>query len=445
MNQGSWPDAVTFDPGSGAAARVWEDTLATAVDRPPVLLLISGQVAQDSSWSASVAIELADTLAAHRACILADLHFDKPELHGLVATADAEGVADAILFGASLDRVTLASDQHRFELIPAAGPVADTAALLRDSAWVRLIDEARRRGSALLLYAPWQAPGMEGLVSRVDGAIMLGGQTDARLASRYLPAALPVLAVLSPPLPRPVSPAARAIPAPAARPVVPSQQTSSRRWLRVALPVMLLMGAGGGIAAVLFQQGSEPEDIVAPPVEAPAETTTPGAPAGTPLPFAVAIEAHQDLPTASRRVEMLRSAEPEMGFFLAPVLVDSVVYHRVLAGPTPDSGSAAVLMQQLITRGHKTGGSEWDIRNAPMAFEVGVFDTREDAQARVDHLAGDTIPAYVLEVPYSSGADRYHVYAGAYAGPAEADVLRQVLAGAGMPANLVQRIGRPAS
>jgi hypothetical protein len=134
-----------------------------------------------------------------------------------------------------------------------------------------------------------------------------------------------------------------------------------------------------------------------------------------------------------------------MGFFLAPVLVDSVLYYRVLAGPVADSTAAAGLMARLIALGHKTGGSEWDIRNAPLAFDVGAFDTPESAEARADELAALNIPAYVLAVPYSSGQERYHVYSGAYAGPAEADVMRQVLADAGVSANLVQRIGRSTS
>jgi hypothetical protein len=56
-------------------------------------------------------------------------------------------------------------------------------------------------------------------------------------------------------------------------------------------------------------------------------------------------------------------------------------------------------MARLITMGHKTGGSDWDIRNAPLAFEVGAFDTPESAQARADELAALGIPAYVLPVP----------------------------------------------
>ena len=48
-----------------------------------------------------------------------------------VAARDAEGIADAVLFGASLDHVSLASTDHAFELIPTGGPVADPEAVQR--------------------------------------------------------------------------------------------------------------------------------------------------------------------------------------------------------------------------------------------------------------------------------------------------------------------------
>ena len=444
MNLGSWPNAVSFDPESGAAARIWEDALATAVGPAPTLLLVSGEAARYSGWSGRSAIALADTLALRLPVILADLHFDQPELSGLIAAKDAEGMADAILFGASLDRIALASEDHRFEVVAAGGPVADPEALLRDPAWGRLIDAAKRRGVALLLYVPWRARGVEGLVPRVDGAVMLGGNTDARLAAGYLPPALTMHGVLAPVTPRTALPAASA-PAAEALPTPAAVRAPAHRWLRVALPLVLLIGAAGA-AAVLLQRDPESEAVPPPPSAPPSAVPAPGGtPTGAPLPFAVAIEAHQQLRTAAQRVDTLRASEPTMGFFLAPVLVDSVLYYRVLAGPVADSAAAAGLMARLIALGHKTGGSEWDIRNAPLAFDIGSFDTAESAEARADELAALDIPAYVLAVPYSSGQDRYHVYTGAYAGPAEADVMRQVLAAAGVSANLVQRIGRSTS
>lgn len=447
MTHGPWPDAVAFEP-EGGAGRIWQETLATPGRRVRSLLLISGEAARYSGWSARAAIALADALADRHPVILADLHFEQPELDGLIGVRDAEGVADAILFGASLDHVVLSSKDHRFELVPAGGPVPDPEAIYRHDAWARIREEAERRAATLVLYAPWRARGIEGLVPWIDMAVMLGGNTDTRLAAGYLPHDLPVRAVLSPGTPRsgttPPTAATVAQKQAADAPVTGTAPGSRRRWV----VLLLLALAAVAIGAWAFLLRGPDADTVATPAASPAPTaaaaapSASGDPAGIALPFAITIEAHPDLADAQQRVAALRSAAPTAGFFVAPLLWDSVLYHRVMAGPVADSVEAVVLMDSLIAAGHKTGGSPWDVRNAPLAFDLGAFDTAEAADARIAELAALQIPAYALEVPYSGGGSRFHVYSGAFAGPAEADVMRQVLEAAAIPANLVQRIGR---
>lgn len=449
MTHGTWPNAVSFDP-EGGATRIWEEALATPGERIRSVLVISGEAARYSGWSARAVIALSNALAAKRPVILADLHFEQPELDGLVAARDAEGIADAVLFGASLDHVSLASTDHAFELIPTGGPVADPEAVYRSPAWSRLLDEVDRRDATLVLYVPWRARGMEALVGVVDMAVVLGGNTDTRLAQGYLPHDLPVRAVLSPGTPRSGGPpptatgaaAPVAAPEPAAA-VAPSAPARSRSRFRWVAPLLVLVVAAGAAAVAWLGRDPPAEPVEsAPPPAAAAAPVPNGEPAGVELPFAVTIEAHPELATAQQRVLALRSAEPASGFFVAPLLWDSVLYHRVMAGPVADSAEAIGLMDRLIAAGHKTGGSQWDVRNAPLAYDLGTYDTHEAADARVAELSDAQIPAYVLEVPYSTGGTRYHVYCGAWGSAAEADVMRPVLEAAGIPATLVQRIGR---
>lgn len=183
------------------------------------------------------------------------------------------------------------------------------------------------------------------------------------------------------------------------------------------------------------------------PQESPVQGTVPlaGEPAGEPLPYSVAIEAHQDLPTAVRRVASLERADTASGFYIAPILVDSALYYRVMAGPVGDSADAASVMQRLIARGLKTGGTEWDIRATPYAFLLGEYELREQAEQRAEQIHTLNIPAYVIEVPYTNGPPRYYLYAGAYSGAAEAEVMRQLLRNAGLATNLVERTGRSSS
>jgi hypothetical protein len=73
---------------------------------------------------------------------------------------------------------------------------------------------------------------------------------------------------------------------------------------------------------------------------------------------------------------------------------------------------------------------------------MGRYDTREEAVRETTTLKARGIPSYVVEVPYTQGPPRFHVYAGAYSGPTEASVMRNVLRNAGIMDTLVLRVGR---
>lgn len=444
MTHGTWPNAVSFDP-EGGAARIWEETLATPGEPVHSMLLISGEAARYSGWSARAVIALADELAIRQPVLLVDLHFDQPELDGLAGGRAGGGVADAILFGASLSHVAVRPESQRFELVPTGGPVPDVEAVFRNDAWHRLIEEANRRGAALLLYAPWRARGIEGLVGVVQRAVMLGGNTDTRLAHGYLPHDLPVTSVLAPSVPR-GTPAPRAAPAtPAPGAVSASQATADEpaaaahgrsRWL---IPLLVLAAVATAVVLLLVTRptGAPPDASASTAAAAP-----PPEPAGVPVPFAVSIEVHGELGAAQERAAALQLAEPGTGFFVAPVLGDSAVTWRVMAGPLPDSATADARMQALLAGGHMGPATDWDVRHVPYTFLVGTFDTAPAAAARIGELNALGVPAYALAVPYSGGGIRHHVYSGAWAGPAEADGMRPILQAAGIEATLVQRIGR---
>jgi hypothetical protein len=63
----------------------------------------------------------------------------------------------------------------------------------------------------------------------------------------------------------------------------------------------------------------------------------------------------------------------------------------------------------------------------------------------MNELHGLDIPSYIVEIPYTVGPPRYRLYSGAYSGPAEADVMRQLLRNTGLADTLVLRTGRISS
>jgi hypothetical protein len=499
MNLGSTPTVSYLDPEAGVDADLL-DALRTGLGRGPILVAADA-ASRASGWAPRALLALADGLSTDASPVtVIDLELEDPGLHGVAGVRNDEGVTDALLFGASIEHLALPVPGRRLRLVPAGPFIPDPAEVLASSGWTHVVEEATATGGGLLLYMPAETAGGR-FMDRVAGVVALQGDGasdgfagfPARLLARLSP--VPTTTV-APPAERPDEAAAdrdaliadlrarqqaalaatertastephRAIvpggragegereprreltepPASAKPPPAVAPTTRVRPQVLVpTLVVVLLLAALYGFwhylgrdYVALRQEAQRQADGVT-----PAQPTAPE-PAGEPLRYSVAIEAHPDLPTAVTRVESLTAAEPGMGFYIAPLLVDSVLYYRVLAGPVRDSASAAVLMDSLVARGHKTGSSEWDIRSTPYTFLLDEFATRDSAAARMNELRGLDIPAYVVEIPYTSGPPRYRLYSGAYSGPAEADVMRQLLRNTGLADTLVLRTGRTSS
>jgi len=221
----------------------------------------------------------------------------------------------------------------------------------------------------------------------------------------------------------------------------PRRPRRGRRWLAGAL----LVAAGTVLAWYFgFRGGSgDGGDSDAPiPATRPEE---PPVPAGVPVAWSVAVEAHDRLVTAVRSVDSLGTADSTMTFCISPAVVSGDLWYRVLAGPFRDSLSAGEAMQRLVAEGLKRGGGVWDVRQTPLTFELGRFPLEADATSRMNELGSMGVPAYVVEVPYSRGGPWYHLYGGAYGSAPEAERMRQLLRDAGLPDSLVTRTGRAAS
>lgn len=219
-------------------------------------------------------------------------------------------------------------------------------------------------------------------------------------------------------------------------------------WLLAGLIVGLVVFLGleyylTGELPFVGAIGAKPQ-VAAPPAVAPKGRADAAAPAlvADSLPYSVAIEAYPQYAPAVERAQALRREQAAIGFFVTPMLDRGAIYYHVMAGPVADSVGAVALVQRLLDLGVKTGSSEYDIVPTRLAFALGDYETRDEADDRVAELAGKNIPSYVVEVPLpGGGAPRWRVYAGAFQGAAEAAVLRPVLKSAGIPDSLVLRTG----
>jgi hypothetical protein len=222
---------------------------------------------------------------------------------------------------------------------------------------------------------------------------------------------------------------------PAPRPLPPRK---TRKWVVPA-----------GIAAVALVSwfigrlmgGGSPDPVLT--LTPTASSSGTAEPAGVILGYSVAIEAYDQLGLAQARADSLAAADSSLQYYIAPVRVDQQLFYRVMAGPLPDSQSASVVLRSLVDRGLKTAANEdWDVRPTPLAFLLGQYEVRDSATLRMNELRAQGVPGYIIEVPYTQGPPRFHLYGGAYEKPSEAEVMRDVLRRAGVLDTLVLRLGR---
>lgn len=534
-NLRSWPDAAAFDPEAGAAS----SALAAIVRGPgaalPAVLLVGA--AADPWVTRSTAAIARAFVATGRRIVLVDAGVGAPSLHAQLGVGSDEGLLDHFAFGTSLERLAQPVEDGSWSVV-AAGPSGAASSIPGTAAeWDRLVADAAAREVTLLVYAPWDTPGVAELAARLGAVIGLasGSADRAALASvvarpfgvlAVFEPAVPGPAPAEPPLPeaaaplpsesgvpRPAASAAAVLPRDAAarseliaelrarqraalqappepvpggeepeevpglrargpaaaaggwtgadapagpetlrstlapeEPPVQRRKAPERprvRWPLLALLAVVSLAAGAWHLWGRWQEAEAARAAAAAPAPV-ARPVPPPAPVpdtlDAPLPFVIAIEAHQDLPTAERRVLALRRTLTGVGFLIAPLVREGTLYYHVAAGPVRDSVAAQTLLDTLMARRIKTGSTPNDVRAAPLAFLVAEYATQDSAEARVAELRRLDIPTYVLA--HGAEPPRWRLYAGGYNGSAEADVMRQLLESAGVPDSLVPRTGR---
>jgi len=325
------------------------------------------------------------------------------------------------------DADTARSDDEKFEAIR----------IPRDSAREQLIAEMRQRQRAALTSPPpavLTEPGAPREVVPADHTAVAGvgaaGAGAGRARGGIRPGSQPAEA----PLTEPVLIREREAPHGKGRKVA--------FWV-LSLIVFAALAAGAWVAVRYWLDQKASEALVAskgdPSTTQPVVNAPPPSPEG-PLPFSVAVEMHNALSLADERTRALAAEEPGIGFFVAPVLVDSVLYYAVLAGPAADTVAAQAIVTRLLDAGLKTVSTPGDVRHTPLAFHLGEFENRREAEERRRAAFELGIPGYVIEVRTAEGT-RFRLYAGAHAGRGESQIMRELLRNAGLPDSLVNRAG----
>lgn len=162
--------AFGVDPGD---LQVPEGLSPPSGDAGEVVVLVAEEGARRDGWAARMAVKLAREWASGGLRVfLADGDLSDASLHGVVGVANAEGLADVIVHGASPGRVVQRVEGSGFLFASAGTVVADPTRAYEHPRWSVVLDAFRESGSVLVLYLPSEA-GSSGLVERGDRVIRL--------------------------------------------------------------------------------------------------------------------------------------------------------------------------------------------------------------------------------------------------------------------------------
>lgn len=477
------PEWTTFEPGA-------PPVLPEHAERPGRLVaIVATATAREEGWATDVTVEIAKawSQSGHKV-VVADTALAAATIHERMGTDNAEGVSDTVLFGSSVRRVARPTPEGVFFVISAGTATADPAAVLDSARWRRLCSGFLEAGVTLISYVGAESEGMTSVLEMATDVIVLTGANESAVSAVDGTSA-PIRAVTgrtrsddaSPvaidvddgriPVPPvleetevPVTPGdgvpgqaaeegwnesadaslpeAEATIMEAADVEAPPARTGTRRSvLLVAILVLVATVAAAAFGWVEIP-GISPSPAGDPADEsiAPVAPSVPNAPVTSTLAYSVTVGAFQDADAAATRaVAMSRE-----GVFLttAPVLIDGVLYHRVLLGPATDSASAESLADRIAA---ETGEdrSEWVVRETRVAFKLGEMADLAVATRRRDVLRGLGVPAYVLAIDFADQSTRYRVYAGAYSDEREASYMMGHLESRGLDnATLSERLGR---
>ena len=162
------------------------------------------------------------------------------------------------------------------------------------------------------------------------------------------------------------------------------------------------------------------------------------------LPYSVLIASYAARSDAEDRLGRLLQSEGGP-YFVVPTVVRGALYHRVFAGAEPDVETARALMTELVDSGQKDDASAWHLRPARLAYLLGVFGSRTEAEGRMQEAATAGIPAYILSTAVEEGLgidSVFQVYAGAYESAVAARAMIALLESAGEEPPLVDRRGQ---
>ncbi len=431
---------------SGGRPVAWEDAgrqIGSLLGSYSAVVVTSS----DPVAAAHVALGIARAEATHRRVVVGDLVGDTPSLRSLVKDEDPHGITDSLLYGVSLNKIGYAVEgtENLYVMPSGTDPHIDEE-ILRSARWTRVAAGFGEAGALLLLVAPWDSKGLNDLIDKIDGAVLVK-DTDLPAAPNSL-----VLARVASPTPT--------LKIPLHRISARAASWKQHRWFYPALgAIALLLIASVGLALMLARVGRgarQPARVVtkaAPP--APAPTPPPPRPPPETLYVAPPANVNDSASAAAFTVELLvaNTAEGANLFVrkngaalpaaaVSPVAIDleRSKWYKVTAGAYTRRYQADSLLRALRNSGILTDSSG-SVTTAPLALVVDSVPTQggivDAVRGAVDRYTARGLAVYAL-MQNDGGA---LIYAGAFSRADQSAELIRTLRGAGLKPVLVYRTG----
>lgn len=426
----------------------------------PILTLLVSPGLHGDGWAGRAAARIARRgIAGNGRILLADLGLDRPHLHEVLGVNQGEGMSDAFVFGASIQRVAQPTKEG-FLFASAGTPVAEPGSVLASPRWRPVAEAFRQAGAHLLLYVPWDLPGREALLARASSVAILATPEEAEELADGILGQARVDLVLGPGAAEgddageqgaPGSPVADARAGDPAGPsgrrpaevgpagavasdaegggtrsgVAPGRPTDEeardngreqgrggRLGLLVLLFVLLLLGVLGAALLGFIDIPGIPEMTAGPTAGPTTATTEAAAGAGIPEdgPGEVPTESSRPLggPHHAWSLMIASFQDPAVGLEQAGALQRIHPERLFHLAPVQVGGAtwyrllvgpaADSLAASDLRQGLNAGsGAGWRVRPTPLAFQLAEVATAEEASALVDDLPPE-IPGYALAV-----------------------------------------------
>ncbi len=187
-----------FDAESGLVPEEFSASILPDGGEGRVVALAATPFAQAEGWAARAAVAIARSWSQDTLRIfLMDLGLDAPSLHRPLGLLNREGVSDAFLYGASVQRIAQPALEDAIFFASAGTATTDPEQILGHPRWNDLAGGFSEADATLLLFLPTDIPGADKILTRATDILFLAGERES--AQDYLgQAAIKVVAVLGP-------------------------------------------------------------------------------------------------------------------------------------------------------------------------------------------------------------------------------------------------------